>query len=281
MNRDVRRASRWWIVACLLWAAIACGRPPAADHLVLATTTSVANSGLLDVLVRAFEQQGGPAVRSHLVGSGLALGMLARGDADAAISHAPAAETAALRDHPAWHYRKIMFNHFVIVGPPTDPAGVRQAGGAADAMRRIAGSSSLFLSRGDRSGTHEREEQLWTAAAAKPPDGQLVIAGAGMGSTLRIAAERGAYTLTDTATFLQHAPAVDLAILFEGGPDLLNTYAVVVPDAGARAAAARAFADWLSDGAGRVAIRDHRIDGKEAFSIWPAGRPRSQPQDRP
>ena len=182
-------------VACGL-ALSACAQPPA-EPLVLATTTSVGNSGLLETLLPAFERHHGPAVRSHLVGSGLALKMLESGDVDVVISHAPAAEAAALSSHPAWRYQKVMFNDFVLVGPPADPAGVRQAVDTPDAMRRIARSTARFLSRGDQSGTHEREEALWQSAGARPGEGQLVVAGAAMGATLRIASETESYSLSD------------------------------------------------------------------------------------
>lgn len=278
---QMTRRQSWWAVGLVSLALSACSPRPAAQHVVLATTTSVGNSGLLDVILETFEQHHGRTVRAHLVGSGLALSMLARGDADLVFSHAPEAEASALRDHPGWDYRKIMFNEFVLVGPPSDPARVKGAPTATEAMRRIAMSSSTFVSRGDRSGTHEREERLWTEAEARPPSGRLVAAGTGMGSTLRVASETGAYTLTDSATFAQHASTVNLVTVFEGGPDLVNTYAVIVGD-GAHAAKAREFADWLSDGAGRDVIGGHRIKGgTPAFFVWPSGRPRGSPHDLP
>lgn len=276
------KQSSWWAVGLIPLALAACSAQPAAQHVVLATTTSVANSGLLDVILQTFEQQHGRTVRAHLVGSGLALSMLARGDADLALSHAPEAEAAALRNHPTWTYKKVMFNEFVLVGPPSDPARVKGAPTATEAMRRIAMASSTFLSRGDRSGTHEREERLWSTAGSRPPSGRLVAAGTGMGSTLRVASETAAYTLTDRATFAQHASTLSLVIVYEGGRDLVNTYAIIVNGEAARAAEARGFADWLSDGAGRHVIRGHRIkDGAPAFFIWPAGRPRTSPDDLP
>lgn len=238
--------------------------PPAAP-LVLATTTSVANSGLLDPLLKEFEKDSGVTVRSHLVGSGLALRMLARGDADVAITHAPETEAAYLRDHPDWRARKIMFNDFVLVGPPADPA---KAAGAtiAAAMRQIADADVRFISRGDNSGTHERENQLWDTAKAKPPVPRLVVAGAGMGSTLRVASETASYTLTDRATYLQLAPDLDLKILVEGGPLLVNTYSVVIPASGQDA---EKFFEWISRGRGRAVIDNYRIGDVQVFTAWP------------
>ena len=264
--------------ACLVLAASAgCdrGEPP----LVLATTTSVGNSGLLDVLSPAFEAETGLAVRAHLVGSGQALRMLERGDASLVISHAPRREAEHLARHRDWSYRKIMFNDFVIAGPPADPARVGGARTAADAMARIARGGARFVSRGDSSGTHEREEDLWTAAASRPAPERLIAAGQGMSGTLRVASEMGAYTLCDRATMARLAQAVSLKILFEGDPALINTYAVIV--AGEAPPAARDFAGWLSDGAGRDVIGGYRVRGAAVFTPWPSNRDGSRPFDLP
>ncbi len=253
------------LVALLALAAAGCRAP--APPLILATTTSVSNSGLLDPLLREFQKDHGIVVRTHLVGSGLALGMLAKGDADAAITHAPATEAQFLRAHPDWHARRIMFNDFVLVGPPGDPAA---ASGLAidDAMRRIAQTDVRFISRGDKSGTHERENQLWEIAKIKPPAPRLVAAGAGMGSTLLVASETLSYTLTDRATYLQNAGSLELKILVEGGPLLLNTYTVVRSPGSSRAREAEAFFEWISRGRGRQVIESYRIGDIQAFTPW-------------
>jgi tungstate transport system substrate-binding protein len=198
-----------------------------------------------------------------------------------AISHAPAAEAAALYANGDWRYRKIMFNDFVIVGPPDDSARVKGASDAGTAMRRIAVSSARFLSRGDRSGTHEREEALWQRAGARPSGDRLIVTGTGMGATLRAASETGAYTLTDRATFVQHTDVLRLAIVFEGGPLLVNTYAIIIDASGPHAADAQVFFDWISDGPGRSAIHDYRLRGVQAFMTWPEGRPREDPRAMP
>ena len=272
-----RRAIAVWTL-CIIVSLSACSRSVEPRRLSLATTTSVGNSGLLDPLLASYRDETGVDVRAQLVGSGLALKMLSDGHADVVISHAPAAESTAMREHPAWDYRKIMFNDFVLVGPPGDPAGVASAPHLIDAMRRIASSDTRFLSRGDGSGTHERKQQLWVRAGRTPPKDRLVVAGAGMGSTLRSASETIAYTLTDRATFNQLQNTLKLKVLFEGGPLLLNTYAVIHDPA--RTAAA-AFAQWLSDGAGRKKIADYRIGNASAFVVWPAGKPRSTPDALP
>lgn len=264
---DVRFGLRIVGAALSVVAATTGCRAPA-EPLVLATTTSVSNSGLLAPLLAEFEKDHGIVVRAHLVGSGLALRMLAQGDADIAVTHAPETEAAYLRDHPDWRTRKMMFNDFVLVGPPADPA---KAGGVAidEAMRRIAQAGVRFISRGDNSGTHERENQLWDIAKMKPPAPRLVAAGAGMGSTLRVASETASYTLTDRATYLQNAADLELKILVEGGQLLVNTYSVVLSPAGRRVKDAERFFEWLSRGRGREVIDAYRIGEVQAFTAWP------------
>lgn len=260
------------LLALLCTAACARNEGP----IILATTSSVGNSGLLDAVLPSYPDG---TVRSVLVGSGRALDMLAGNSADVVISHAPARESAALAAHPDWSYRKILYNDFIIVGPAEDPARVRDATGAVEAMTRIARSDAIFLSRGDESGTHERERELWTAATTAPPAERLVIAGAGMGQTLRIASSSGAYTLTDRGTFQALQGSIGLVVLHQGDPRLLNTYAVIWSPAnrpGAR------FANWLADGNGRdviaAALRDAKVTG---FTPWPDGVDRSKPSARP
>jgi tungstate transport system substrate-binding protein len=265
------------VAVALLVAVVghpACSR--ADGPLILATTSSVANSGLLDVVLAAYR---GGTVRPVLVGSGRALEMLAAGSADVVISHAPARETADLAAHPSWTYRKILYNDFLIVGPPEDPAGVAGAGDAVEAMTRIAQSAARFLSRGDESGTHERERDLWAAAGLEPEPARLVVAGAGMGQTLRVAGSTGAYTLTDRGTYEALRESIRLRVLFEGDPRLLNTYAVIADPANEAGAV---FARWLSAGAGREvmgeALRAGRVRG---FVVWPSGVAGSAPASRP
>jgi tungstate transport system substrate-binding protein len=216
-------------------------------------------------------------------GSGRALAMVDAGQADVAISHAPALETSALAQHPAWWYRKIMFNDFVLAGPPDDPVKVRGSPSIEEAMTRIASGGALFVSRGDESGTHERERQLWQAAGVDTSRAKIIAAGQGMGTTLRIASEMRGYVLTDRATYLQLKRSLSLEIVFEGGANLLNTYAVVVPDRhlGAGSSAMR-FARWLVDGKGRDVISAFTVTGDiAAFTVWPVDRPRDRPDARP
>lgn len=269
-------------LAVLVFVAGAAGCARPAATLTLATTTSVGNSGLLEAVRQAYERKTGTTLRTHLVGSGRALAMLASRDVDVAITHAPAAEQTFIAAHPIWRYTKVMFNEFVLVGPPDDPANVKRAPTVAIAMRRIAASGERFISRGDASGTHEREEALWKDSGSRPTADRLVIAGAGMGATLRIASETGAYTLTDRATFAQHVDGLALVPLFEGAAEFINTYAVITNPEAPRASEATSFADWLTYGDGRTVIEGFQITpGVPAFRPWPLSRPRSAPLHTP
>ena len=276
--RSVRGPTSLVTLAMAVWLP-ACSRPSSPPALVLATTTSVVNSGLTERVLPVYEQQTGVRAQVVGVGSGRALKLLADLQADAAITHAPMQETAALRAHPQWLYRKVFYNDFVIVGPRADPAHVADATGAVDAMRRIATSTARFISRGDESGTHEREQQLWRAAGAMPETGRLVVAGAGMGDTLRIASETDAYTLSDRATFEQLSSRLASSVLCSGDSILLNTYAVIA-DPGH--AVGLRFARWLSGAAGREAVADLIRRGQlRGFSAWSIDRPGDAPGDRP
>jgi tungstate transport system substrate-binding protein len=268
-------------VAILLLLA-SCSRP-ASPRLVLATTTSVGNSGLLDNLLPAYQREAHVVFGVHLAGSGRALAMLADEDADLVISHAPEAELRTLGGHQNWWYRKIMYNDFVLVGPPADPEDVRHAGSLEDAMRRIARGRTAFFSRADSSGTHEREQLLWTIAGTRPPEEQLVATGSGMGATLRVANAQRGYTLTDRATLTQLAKELDLHIVSEGDPRLINTYSVIVnPDRPVTGELGMAFGRWLTDGHGRERIDAYRLSGNvHGFFVWPLDHPRTRPGDLP
>ena len=243
----------------------------------IATTTSIQNSGLLGHLLPLFEQHSGITVRVHAAGSGRALQMLADGAVDAVVSHAPEAEQRLLPQHRDWSYRKVAHNWFVVAGPAADPARVREAADVVAAFQRIADSGERFVSRGDESGTHERERLLWSAAGRTPVDGKLLVSGRGMAQALRHASAVGGYVLTDASTLWQLASVVDLAILFENDRRLLNTYAVIHRSG----SEAMAFAAWLASADGGQAIAAFTIDGKRAFEPWPSGCAAQQPAALP
>jgi tungstate transport system substrate-binding protein len=265
------------LLLCVMLAS-GCGR--GFSHIRLATTTSVDNSGLLQAILPSFREENGMDVQVLAVGSGRAIELVRRGDADVALTHDPVIEAAFLEERPSAGYRKIMFNDFVVVGPQQDEATVRDATSASDAMRRIALSAAIFVSRGDESGTHAREQQLWKKAGTKPRAEHVLETGQGMAATLRIASERRAYTLTDRATLTQLAGVLRLKPLFENDPDLLNTYAVIVPEASGESGAVR-FMSWLSDGGGRDKIASFTVAGTHPFSVWPPGGQRNRPDALP
>lgn len=266
------------LAAALLAAGCARG---GSEALFLATTTSVEDSGLLAYLLETYRQEfPGAAIRPLAVGSGEALELGRRGDADLLIVHHPSEEEAFVADGYGEARVPIMFNDFVVVGPATDPAGVASSSAASHALRKIAGSGELFLSRGDSSGTHNRELELWRAADLVPEGRWYQEAGQGMGPVLQMASERGAYVLTDRSTFYAMEPHLDLSVLFEGDPWLRNVYSVVIVRGSPREAQARALQAWLTSPEGRRAI-DGYVDGygrplfhsttpgDEALEAWP------------
>jgi tungstate transport system substrate-binding protein len=205
--------------------------------------------------------------------------LLADGHADVVISHSPQREADMLRDHGDWWYRKVFFNDFLIAGPPDDPGDVRGAADVLDALHRIQRSKARFVSRGDESGTHERETALWSAAGVSLPAERLIVSGQGMGGTLRVASRLDAYTLTDRGSFEQLAPQLRLVNVYAGDPRLLNTYAVITREG---QHPARAFAAWLAHGRGRETLAEAITSGQlRGFQLWPDGRPAERPDDTP
>jgi tungstate transport system substrate-binding protein len=217
--------------------------------VILSTTTSTQDSGLLDVLVPLFERQAGYSVKTIAVGTGQALALAGRGEADVVLAHAPALEKKYVADGKMLNRRLVMYNDFVIIGPAEDPAKIKGMTKAADAMKAIATTGSRFVSRGDNSGTHNLEKELWKLAGVEPQTGWYIESGQGMGATLGIADDRKAYTLTDRGTYLVFQKRVRLPILLEGDRPLLNLYSVmeVNPANGPRVntAGGRAFADFV------------------------------------
>ena len=253
MRRPLRLTRARVIVA--LWLALAglLAASPAAlaqSHVViLSTTTSTQDSGLLDVLVPLFEKRTGLTVKTISVGTGQALVLAARGEADVTLAHAPGLERKYVEDGKMSNRRLVMYNDFVIIGPADDPARIKGLPKAVDALRRIAESQSRFVSRGDKSGTHVLEQALWAQAGVEPKGAWYLESGQGMGQTLGIADDRRAYTLSDRGTYLAFAKRVDLPILVEKDRPLLNIYSVmeVNPANGPRvnAVGGKAFAEFM------------------------------------
>lgn len=248
MNRST--VLRWGLaLAATLASAFLPAAPPAEKTLILATTTSTQDSGLLDDLIPRFEKQTGYVVKTIAVGSGQAIAMGRRGEADVLLVHSPETEKALVADGAGLNRRIVMHNDYVLLGPPTDPAGIRSRA-AVEALQRIAAAKAVFLSRGDNSGTHAQELKLWKAAGVSA-EGQAWYqqTGQGMGQTLAIAAEKRAYTLSDRGTYLALRKKLGLALLHEGDPSLRNVYHVIEVNSArfpkVNAAGARAFADFL------------------------------------
>lgn len=274
-------------LACMLFMEIACGLEARGsdDLLLLATTTSVRDSGLLDELLPRFRERSGMRVKTIAVGTGAALRLADQGDVDVVIAHAPTAEQKLVDSGSVIARVPFMENHFVIAGPPDDPAGVRGAATAHDAYRRIAAANAPYASRGDDSGTHKREQELLALAGLESEGGWPGFAqtGSGMGLTLQVAGERRAYVLSDIGTFLAYRDRLDLEVLSPPSPELRNVYSVlrVNPETFAdriNASGAEQFVAFLVDEAILRRIADFGVDrfGRPLFRPYletPAGLP--------
>jgi tungstate transport system substrate-binding protein len=242
-----------------LWIALLClfmlspglsAAQPAQKNIILSTTTSTQDSGLLDVLIPIFEKKTGYFVKTIAVGSGQAMAMGRKGEADVLLVHSPAAEKKFIAEGYGVNRRIIMHNDFVIVGPPSDPAGIKGMKSAVEAFNKIAAANMIFMSRGDNSGTHSKEKVIWKAAGITP-EGQKWYqeTGLGMGQTLAVAAEKKTYTLADRGTYLALKKNLGLDILTEGDAILLNIYHVIEVNPlkwpKVNAGGAKAFADFM------------------------------------
>lgn len=262
----------WLIAAAVLsLSSVALASP---KTVILATTTSTQDSGLLDVLVPQFEKESGLQVKTISVGSGQAMKMGERGEADVLLAHSPEAEKKFMADGFGITRRLVMHNDFIIVGPAADPAKVKSAGGSADALKRIAQSGALFVSRGDNSGTHAKEKGLWKGAGINQ-EGQKWYqqTGLGMGQTLNVAAEKKGYTLTDRATFLALKKNLGLVILSEGDSRLLNIYHVIEINhtrwPKVNAAGGKLFADFMISRKNQETIRNFGVEKFGAPLFFP------------
>ncbi len=240
---------------------------PANPNLILATTTSTQDSGLLDVLIPLFEQQTGYKVQTVAVGTGAALKMGEDGNADVLLVHAPSSEKTYMDGGHGKERFLVMHNDFIIVGPAADPAGIKGDADAVDAFKKIAAASATFISRGDQSGTNTKELALWKSAALDPATQKpawYVESGQGMGATLTIASEKGAYTLTDRATYLATKANLQLDILVEKDNSLLNVYHVITvnPDKWPKInyEGALVFAKWITSPDTQVVIGNFGVD---------------------
>ncbi len=218
--------------------------------IILATTTSTQDSGLLDVLIPVFEKKTGYFVKTIAVGSGQAMAMGRKGEADVLLVHSPDAEKKFVADGYGVNRRLVMHNDFIVVGPPTDPAEIKGIKSAVEAFKKIASSKAIFISRGDNSGTHAKEKAIWEATGLKyEGEKWYQQTGLGMGQTLNVASEKKAYTLADRGTYLALKKRLDLNVLAEGDAILLNIYHVIEVNSTkfpkVNAAGGKAFADFM------------------------------------
>ncbi|MCL2437706.1 MAG: extracellular solute-binding protein [Coriobacteriia bacterium] len=237
--------------------------PVETTNLVLASTTSTQDSGLFDALIPAFEEAH-PEVNVQViaVGSGEAMEMGRRGDADLLLVHSPAAEIEFMEEGYGLERKPVMYNDFIVIGSADDPATIADSSDAAEAFTLIAQTESTFISRGDDSGTHAREMSIWDKAEITPEGDWYQETGQGMGATLQIAEEFQAYTLTDRATYLNlnNEGVIELPILSEGSDELLNFYHVITLVDAREQAAAQAFADWIVNPAGQEVIASFGVE---------------------
>jgi len=238
---------------------------PVQKNIILATTTSTQDSGLLDVLLPIFEKRTGYFVKTIAVGSGQAMAMGQKGEADVLLVHSPAAEKKFMEEGYGVNRRLVMHNDYIIVGPPSDPAGIRGMKKASEAFKKIADSGSIFMSRGDNSGTHAKEKDIWKAAGAKyEGEKWYQQTGLGMGQTLAVSAEKKTYTLTDRGTYLALQKNLGLDILVEGDAILLNIYHVIEINPRkwpkVNAAGAKAFADFMVSKGTQGIIKTFGVD---------------------
>jgi tungstate transport system substrate-binding protein len=240
--------------------------------ITIASTTSTQNSGLFDWLLPQFTKETGIDVQVVAVGTGQAIRIATNGDADLLLVHHEPSERKFVADGLGLARHSIMHNDFVLVGPVADPAGIRGVSDIARALRRIGEREQVFVSRGDDSGTHKKELELWNASGIdpRPASGSWYReAGSGMGATLNIASAMGAYTLSDRATWVSFGNKGDVEILLEGDPPLNNPYAAIVVSPKrhphVRVEEAQAFVDWLTSARGQAAIAAFRVDGQQLF----------------
>jgi tungstate transport system substrate-binding protein len=271
-------------ISILLVALTSCGSASSQNkNLLLVSTTSTQDSGLLDVLLPAFTERTGYEVQLVAVGSGQALKLGEQGNADVILLHSPAAEKKFVADGFGIDRRLVMHNDFVIVGPPSDPASLRAQPTLDSAFDAIFSSASTFVSRGDDSGTNVKELALWKNAGLDPHGQDWYLeTGQGQGATLSIASEKGGYALTDRGTFLAYKPNLDLEILVEGDPFLLNVYHVITINPGkfpnVNSAGAQAFADFITSPEGQSLIGAFGVvEYGEPLFIPDAGKPEIDP----
>lgn len=241
----------------------------AGTPLRMATTTSTENSGLLEFLLPKAAADLGFEVHVVAVGSGKALKLGRNGDVDLILSHAPELEEKFVEDGFGVDRRPVMYNDFIVVGPENDPASVRQAASVADAFARIARAGAPFISRGDESGTHQKEKAIWKLAGITPEGTWYISAGLGQGGTLLMASEKQGYTLSDRGTYLSYKKRAELPIVFEGDPPLMNPYTMMIVNPArhphVQSGDAKRLLEWFTSKKGQDLIGSFTVGGQVLF----------------
>jgi tungstate transport system substrate-binding protein len=281
MKRQWQKVLGVALIAAVLMVGMAmpASAAPAQKNLILATTTSTQDSGLLDVLIPVFEKKTGYFVKTIAVGSGQAMAMGQKGEADVLLVHSPDAEKKFMAEGSGVNRLIVMHNDFIIIGPAADPAAIKGATSTVEAFKKIAAAGSLFLSRGDNSGTHAKEQGIWKAAGIKP-EGQKWYqqTGLGMGQTLNVAAEKKGYTIADRGTWLSMQAKLGLPILKEGDPILLNVYHVIGVNPAkwpkVNVDGAKAFSDFMLSAETQGIIKTFGVEKYGGALFFPdAGKP--------
>jgi len=259
--------TKLWI-ALLLALALPLGAQ-AETRLRMSTTTSTENSGLLKVLLPPFEKANDCKIDVIAVGTGKALKLGENGDVDVVFTHDPALEDKFVADGFGVDRKKVMHNDFVIVGPKADPAGLKAAKTAVEAFQKLSARKVPFISRGDESGTHQKEKAIWKSAGITPQGAWYVLAGQGMGEVLNMANEKQGYAVADRGTFIAFEKKIELVILSEGDPVLFNPYTVMAVNpkkhAHAKYDLAKKFIDFVTGAEGQKIIADFKLEGKQLF----------------
>ncbi len=276
-----RRMSKWVLLWKMVFLTVISLITPAHAQqkaMILATTTSTQDTGLLDVLIPIFEKKAGYFVKTIAVGSGQAMTMGQKGEADVLLVHSPGAEKKFVAEGYGVNRRLVMHNDFVVVGPFEDPAKIKGIKSSSEAFKKIASAKALFLSRGDNSGTHAKEKDVWKAGGINPEGGKWYQqTGLGMGQTLNVAAEKKGYTLADRGTYLALKKNLGLDILVEGDAILLNIYHVIEVNPSkwpkVNSAGAKAFADFMVSKETQEIIKTFGVDKFGSPLFFPdAGR---------
>jgi len=244
----------------------------AEERLRMSTTTSTENSGLLAVLLPPFEKKFGCKVDVIAVGTGKSLKLGETGDADVVFVHARKLEDRFVAAGYGVNRRDVMYNDFILIGPSDDPAGVRGAGSAAEALKRIAAAGGTFISRGDESGTHQKEKELWQSAGVSLKGKWYAEAGQGMGEVIQMATQLRGHTLTDRGTYAAYRKKTDLVILHEGNQDLWNPYGVIAVNPAkhphVKYGLAMKFIEFVTGEEGRRIIADFKVNGEPLFFVY-------------